>query len=319
MKKLVFLVVLILLIIPVLNVVGSEVTITHIDGQVERMVEKSIFFNLIRFNKWQQLTVKDKLKTGDVIRTGSEGNLEFFFDNGTFLKIGEETQFEIGEGKITELGKAYSLHLKAGRIWAKVKGAWKELTKFEVVTPSAVAGVKGTLFSVSVEKDRTIVSVQEGQIEVRNNTDTEQKLIGHGQMGLVIDNHISLKEIDKEEEKFWNIPDLNKWVEVITEGNNEGREPGEDRNEEAREKAEKARDKARDDKDEGNEEEKDNKDNDDKEHDEDKDNEDQDEEDEDEDENDGDLARNENEDDQEENAEDKEDNAREEGQENRES
>ncbi len=248
MKKILILVLVILIIFPVLAVGENNITITKIEGQVEKMEKESIFFNLVSYNKWNKLTNEDKVEAGDIIRTGKGGNLEFFFDNGTFLKIGEETQFEVGEGKITELGKAYSLHLAAGRIWAKVQGAWKELTKFEVITPSAVAGVKGTLFSVSFDGEKTTASVQEGQIEIHNILKTEQRLIREGEMGLVIGNNIHWKKIEGEEIGAWSNPQISEWLEDVVKSDNKVETPAKEIQEWAEKKAEEARGKSKEDK-----------------------------------------------------------------------
>ncbi|MGE5576790.1 MAG: FecR domain-containing protein [Syntrophothermus sp.] len=59
------------------------------------------------------------------------------------------------------------LFLSIGRIWVHVIRQINYLVDFEVQTPSAVAGVRGTIFSVMVASDgSTVVSVQKGQVAV---------------------------------------------------------------------------------------------------------------------------------------------------------
>ncbi len=59
------------------------------------------------------------------------------------------------------------LFLSVGRIWVHVIRQFDYLVDFEVQTPSAVAGVRGTIFSVMVAPDgSTVVSVHKGKVSV---------------------------------------------------------------------------------------------------------------------------------------------------------
>lgn len=57
--------------------------------------------------------------------------------------------------------------------------------RFEVQTPFLVAGVKGTRFSVILEKDRAAVSVLEGVVEVRSSVSGETKDLTAGMVAVV--------------------------------------------------------------------------------------------------------------------------------------
>jgi hypothetical protein len=58
------------------------------------------------------------------------------------------------------------LLLRAGRIYAKVEAALADFAKFEVETPTAVAAVRGTMWSVASTETKDYVSVHEGVVDV---------------------------------------------------------------------------------------------------------------------------------------------------------
>ncbi len=72
------------------------------------------------------------------------------------------------------------LFLSIGRIWVHVIKQLNYVVDFEVQTPSAVAGVRGTIFSVMVAADgSTVVSVQKGKVLV--SAEGESKMVDQRQ------------------------------------------------------------------------------------------------------------------------------------------
>ena len=209
-----FLIVLIILSIMVQVMASSDntVTITGIEGRVERKIKKSIIFDWLKFSRWQQLTAHDRLMVGDIIKTGIDSSLEISFAQDIYVKIGQQSRVIIGQRAVTEKGPAYSLELKAGQLWARVKDAWQELTRFEVVTPSAVAGVRGTLFSVAFINNQTIVTVKEGKVEVKDAASTSLKVIASNEMGIVDGTMIEDKTISRDQLKMWEEKGVKDWI-----------------------------------------------------------------------------------------------------------
>src|SRR5207244_12689570 len=45
--------------------------------------------------EWQLLSITDNLKTGDVVKTGVDGRLEMLLNPGSYLRVGENSEFEL--------------------------------------------------------------------------------------------------------------------------------------------------------------------------------------------------------------------------------
>ncbi|MCG8513415.1 MAG: FecR family protein [Halanaerobiales bacterium] len=212
MKRFLIVLIILSIMVQVMASADNTITITGIEGRVERKIKKSIFFDWLKFSQWQQLTANDRLMVGDIIKTGVDSSLEISFVQDIYVKIGQQSRVIIGQRTVTEKGPAYSLELKAGQLWARVKDAWQELTRFEVVTPSAVAGVRGTLFSVAFINNQTIVTVKEGKVEVRDAASTSRKIIAGNEMGIVDGTMIEDKTISREQLKLWEEKGVKDWI-----------------------------------------------------------------------------------------------------------
>lgn len=98
----------------------------------------------------------------DQIRT-EEGTLDLQSSRGAAVRVREYTTLSVAE--IRSKGPTL-LSLKRGIILAKVPKA-SQSESFEIKTPTAVAGVRGTTFSVSIdENSRSQVRVLEGQVSM---------------------------------------------------------------------------------------------------------------------------------------------------------
>lgn len=142
---------------------------------------------------WRPLRDGQLLAPGDKIRVGAGGGVSVMFAGGTVVRLDPETIIEIrglsaqgwnpsggGTGQVGDaLRKTTSesppaartlaarLYQSAGRIWVHVVRRVNSALSFEVETPAAVAGVRGTIFTVAVSTQQTTVSVWEGTVEVK--------------------------------------------------------------------------------------------------------------------------------------------------------
>jgi hypothetical protein len=106
---------------------------------------------------------------GYMVRTGTEGDVTLNWVDGSRLRLAPETTIRVRKAALnTNTKQSTSLFdLDTGRIWIRVLSALGGKTKFEVRTPTATAGVRGTVFSVAVdESGHTSVAVYEGEVEV---------------------------------------------------------------------------------------------------------------------------------------------------------
>jgi len=123
---------------------------------------------------------------GYMVRTGADGNVTLNWVDGSRIRLAPETSIKVRKCSLnTSTKETTSLFdLDAGRIWVRVLSALGGKTKFEVRTPTATAGVRGTVFSVAVDQaGHTSVAVYEGEVSV--DTEDGSGAVASGQQATV--------------------------------------------------------------------------------------------------------------------------------------
>jgi hypothetical protein len=105
----------------------------------------------------------DQVNPTDTIESAAGGKAVLTLNDGSKLEIFEGTRVEVNE-LLPEEPSKFSASLFFGRVSARLK---KLRGDDVVITPTMVAGVRGTDFTVSVVEDGTsVVTVDEGHVEV---------------------------------------------------------------------------------------------------------------------------------------------------------
>jgi tetratricopeptide (TPR) repeat protein len=118
----------------------------------------------VREDLWRAAQVRQDVIGGDVLRTNAIGNLAILFADQTQIRVGRNSTLTVNEVAGGGSGTT-QLNLDAGNIWAR---ATRGGTGVNVKTPAAVAAIRGTDWSLSVEGSRTSLIVLEGVVELRN-------------------------------------------------------------------------------------------------------------------------------------------------------
>ncbi|MBE8401259.1 lipoprotein LipL45 [Leptospira borgpetersenii] len=107
------------------------------------------------------------LKTGDKVSTKDKSKVDIQFADGSAVRISENSVIDFDALTINSKGNSDTrLALVSGKVFAKVNKASKE-DQFSVVTPTAIAGVRGTSFIVDRSKsDKAVVKVLDGAVAV---------------------------------------------------------------------------------------------------------------------------------------------------------
>ncbi len=118
-------------------------------------------------DEWTDADLNMCIYVGDIVRTQKDSGAALQFGNKVQVKVNALSQF-----KVTTLDPkkkiANQLDLKVGEAWAKIDDK-NEKVVFQVKTPTAQAGVRGTEFDVAVDEDgKSKVSVLEGVVSVFN-------------------------------------------------------------------------------------------------------------------------------------------------------
>ncbi len=120
----------------------------------------------VRDEKSHTLHSGDALYRGDRVITGAGGGVDLLLGKGVSLRVGEKSEFILKTLQNTEEGgESYSLHLQEGRLLSQVNKL-RAGDRYEVTTPTAIAGVRGTSFEVESSARSTKVLLIHGSVEV---------------------------------------------------------------------------------------------------------------------------------------------------------
>ena len=130
--------------------------------------------------------------SGDKIKTDEKTTVQISLDNNTKVRIAKNTEFEL-KGKAGKKETIFSLTI--GKIWASFKKLKKD-HKYSVETPTAVAGVRGTIFVVQHNENNTTLFVGEGKVNFLSKLLKKEINVEHGFM-ITMDNQGNLADARK--------------------------------------------------------------------------------------------------------------------------
>ena len=122
---------------------------------------------------WEQLTIRDNLEGGDVVKTGLDGRVEILLNPGSYMRVGENSEFELIDNSLDNL----EVRLLKGTAIVEATGAEDTELQINITTPHAkMAIVQRGLYRVNVVPgDLTELIVRKGRVLL---TDPETKVKG---------------------------------------------------------------------------------------------------------------------------------------------
>lgn len=139
----------------------GEAKVTLLDGTASVIPEGE--------NERRSLKVENILNGGDRVNTGPKSRLEIVLKNNTILRFADNTRFKILQigGSEKSKSKSVKVHLTLGRTWANVRRTLGVKADFELSCENAVAGVRGTIYRMNVNDDKSVlVKVYDGLVYV---------------------------------------------------------------------------------------------------------------------------------------------------------
>ncbi len=116
------------------------------------------------------------LQKADVLQTRA-GTIDVQSKNGVTVRLREFTTVRVTDLQSNARGQT-QMELSNGSLLARVKKSGPE-NQFSVITPTAIAGVRGTTFSVEVEEgQRPRVKVLDGKVALRPRVNTGEDTAG---------------------------------------------------------------------------------------------------------------------------------------------
>lgn len=119
----------------------------------------------VREDLWRSAPVQQNVVGGDTLRTNEIGNLAILFADQTQIRVGRNSTLTVNDVAGGQAGNT-QLSLQGGTIWAR---AARGGSGVDVKTPAAVAAIRGTDWSLSVDgSGKTSLIVLEGVVELSN-------------------------------------------------------------------------------------------------------------------------------------------------------
>ena len=112
------------------------------------------------------------LKEGDTLTTMANSFISLILDDGTQFTMPPNSVVSLRLLRATQYVETprTQLYLQKGRVESQVTPFNKPDSKYEVISPLAVSGVRGTNFRVNVDDKRVLNEVLEGKVAVSQNT-----------------------------------------------------------------------------------------------------------------------------------------------------
>ncbi|MFH1594322.1 MAG: FecR family protein, partial [Candidatus Omnitrophota bacterium] len=131
---------------------------------------------------WQDVKKDDLLEEGDKVQTDDDGKLEIVLGNGSKIYLEANTELSFTKLRYDPKTGEYenTFESKYGKIKAIVEKKSKEST-FQVKTPVAVVGVRGTIMYLNIQPTSTQAFYEGGPGVITSTTTGQSSDIGAGQ------------------------------------------------------------------------------------------------------------------------------------------
>ncbi len=145
---------------------AQSVSVAAVKGQVEAKSPTDGKFNALK--------IGSSVMDGQTVKTGAAGLVVLVFPDESRVKLKEKTELVV---RVPKEEDKYGIDLIKGALFSLVRKRPNQ--KFFVKTPMGVAGVRGTQFFTSFDKNFWMC-VEDGEVEVKNEKTTLNVAAGFG-------------------------------------------------------------------------------------------------------------------------------------------
>jgi len=145
------------------QVQANKGVITFLEGQAQMKKAGG--------TQWSSARPNMILLERDQVKVLARSRAELILDNQTVMRLSENTLLTIQklEEEPAPQKETVKMELSLGRLWTRAAKLFNPASRYDVKTPTAIAGVQGTIYQVSVADDQsTNIQVYEGAVNVYN-------------------------------------------------------------------------------------------------------------------------------------------------------
>ena len=116
----------------------------------------------------------------DSIKTGFSSKATIFFSDWSISVLEENSKLILENmdlNKKDNLITRIKLYLESGILWTKATSLNSEGSSFEVYTEDNVASIRWTVFWMKYRKDKTSLTVREGEVKLKSSKTNKEKII----------------------------------------------------------------------------------------------------------------------------------------------
>ncbi|NCC62108.1 MAG: hypothetical protein EOM12_14470, partial [Verrucomicrobiae bacterium] len=124
--------------------------------------------------------VNMRLTEGDRIITGSNGTAKVQMEDDVIITLAENTRIYLSELRGSQGAQQSSINLQSGAVGSSVGKKLTDNSRFEIKTPTAVMGVRGTEFFTQYYNGNVDVRVVNGTVEVSVSVTSTGNIAGPG-------------------------------------------------------------------------------------------------------------------------------------------
>ncbi len=177
-------------------VVGQRIAhVSALSGEVKVKLPKRSDF--------QPLTDGTNILAGTMVKTGPAATVTLNWIDGTRIRVGADAIMTVLKCQINRNTQAETslFRLDAGEILVRVRKLLSGQSKFEIRTPTATAGVRGTIFTVRVDQGGTEVQVIEGHVKV--DAQGRELNLAPGTKATASEGKATMRELSPADQAVW--------------------------------------------------------------------------------------------------------------------
>ncbi|MFN3966611.1 MAG: FecR domain-containing protein [Endomicrobiia bacterium] len=168
-------------------------------------------------NAWEKVKKYISIKEGNKIKTGKNAFCDIVMQDGSTIRLSENTEIDIITLKIKNKDQNYKFKIKFGKILGLMGKLNSTNSSINIQTPTAVMAIRGTDFSIITSSESTHLGLFEGELNIK--TETEEEIILKPDMEALIEEgkkatvHDRLSRIMEKEKERWQ--KVKEYVEEI--------------------------------------------------------------------------------------------------------